>query len=58
VRRVEVFALGGLAALLCGIAAWSRGSRRERLADVRAGQLAVGWFVLALGVSVIWSALA
>ena len=51
------FALGGLLALLAGIVAWVRGRSRRLGGDVRAGQMAVGWVVVALILSVIVSAL-
>jgi hypothetical protein len=53
----STFALGGLLALLAGIAAWVRGRGRRLRGDVRAGQMAVGWVVLAILLSVIVSAL-
>jgi len=52
----SVFALGGILALVTGIIAWVRG-RARRLGDVRAGQIAVAWFVLAIVISAVWSAL-
>jgi len=53
----STFALAGILALLAGIAAWVRGRSRHLCGDVRAGQLAVGWVVFALILSVIISAL-
>ena len=50
------FALGGLLALFAGIAAWLRGRRRGFGGDIRAGQMAVGWVVLAIILSLIISA--
>ena len=51
------FALGGILALLTGVVAWLRGRRRGPGGDVRAGRMAVGWFVLAIVLSLIVSAL-
>jgi hypothetical protein len=51
------FALGGLLALLTGLIAWVRGRGRALAGDVRAGQTAVGWVVLAIVLSLIVSAL-
>lgn len=42
------FSLGALLALLLGIIAWVRGRRRGPAEDVKAGQTAVGYFVLAV----------
>ena len=53
----SVFAGAGILALLAGIAAWLRGRSRRLLGDVRAGQLAVGWVVLSIILSLIVSAL-
>jgi hypothetical protein len=53
----STFALGGLLALVVGIIAWVRGRARGLAGDVRAGQTAVGWVVLAIVLSVIVSAL-
>jgi hypothetical protein len=53
----STFALGDLLALLAGIVAWVQGRSRRLRGDVRAGQTAVGWVVLALILSVIISAL-
>jgi hypothetical protein len=53
----STFALGGILALLTGIAAWLRG-RSANAGDVSAGRTAVGWFALALLISVIWSVVA
>ena len=50
------FSLGGLLALITGIAAWIRGRRRGFGGDVRAGQMAVGWVVLAIMLSLIITA--
>lgn len=52
----STFALSGILALIIGIVAIVRG-RRGLLGDLRAGQVAVGWVVLAIAVSVIWTAL-
>ena len=41
------FSLGGILALVTGIAAWLLGRVRGRPGDVQAGKIAVGWFVLA-----------
>jgi hypothetical protein len=41
------FSLGGILALVTGIAAWLLGRSRGRTGDVQAGKIAVGWFVLA-----------
>jgi hypothetical protein len=51
------FALGGLLALVTGLVAWVRARRRGPGRDVRAGQTAVGWVVVAIIVSLIVSAL-
>jgi len=40
------FSLGGILALLTGIAAWLLGRNRGRSGDIQAGKIAVGWFVL------------
>ena len=51
------FALGGILALVTGAVAWVRGRRRPAPGDVSAGQMAVGWVVVAIILSVIVSAL-
>ena len=51
------FALGGLLALITGVIAWVRGRSRGLLGDVQAGQIAVGWVVVAVILSLIVSAL-
>ena len=51
------FALGGLLALITGVIAWIRGRSRGLLGDVRAGQIAAGWVVFAVLLSLIVSAL-
>ena len=51
------FSLGGLLALVLGVTAWVRARRTRLLGDVRAGQIAATWVVLAIVVSAIWSAL-
>lgn len=51
-----IYALGGLIALITGIAAWVRGRSRGLLGDVRAGQLAVAWVVVSIAISVVYSA--
>ena len=51
------FALGGLLALVLGIVAWVRGRARGLADDVRAGQMAVAWVVVAIILSFIVSAL-
>jgi hypothetical protein len=53
----STFALGGILALIAGIVAWVRGRGRGVRGDVRAGQTAVGWVILAVILSVIISAL-
>jgi uncharacterized membrane protein len=53
----STFALSGLLALVTGIAAWLLGRQRNRFGDVRAGQVAIGWVVLAIVVSLIVTAL-
>ena len=53
----STFALAGLLALLTGIIAWIRGRSRGLLGDVKAGQMAVGWVVVAVLLSLIVSAL-
>lgn len=53
----STFALGGILALIAGIVAWARGRGRGVRGDVRAGQTAVGWVILAVILSVIISAL-
>jgi len=52
----STFALGGLLALVAGIVAWIRGRARRLAGDVRAGQTAVGWVVIAVLLSLIVSA--
>jgi hypothetical protein len=42
------FAVGGLVALGTGIAAWARGRSSGSVFDVRAGQVAVAYVVIAL----------
>jgi hypothetical protein len=42
------FSVGGLVALGTGIAAWARGQTARSMFDVRAGQAAVAYFVIAL----------
>ena len=54
--RLDTFALGGLLALVTGVIAWIRGRSRGLLGDVRAGQMAVGWVVVAVLLSLIVSA--
>jgi hypothetical protein len=51
------FALGGLIALVLGIVAWIRGRARALADDVRAGQMAVAWAVVAIILSFIVAAL-
>ena len=51
------FALSGLLALITGVVAWIRARRRGPGGDVRAGQTAVGWVVVAIVISAIVSAL-
>lgn len=41
------FSLGGVLALVTGIVAWLLGRKRGRSGDIKAGKIAVGWFVLA-----------
>jgi ABC-type Fe3+ transport system permease subunit len=53
----STFAIGGLLALLTGVIAWIRARSRRLAGDVRAGQTAVAWVVVAVIVSVIVSAL-
>ena len=53
----STFAAAGILALIAGIVAWVRGRGRGFHGDVRAGQIAVGWFILAIIVSMIISAL-
>ena len=50
------FSLGALLALVLGIIAWVRGRRRGPTGDVKAGQTAVGYFVLAVIVLAISAA--
>jgi hypothetical protein len=50
------FSLGALLALVLGIIAWVRGRSRGLAGDVRAGQVAVGYFVLAVVVTAIAAA--
>jgi len=52
----STFALGGLLALVAGIVAWIRGRARRLAGDIRAGQTAVGWVVIAVLLSLIVSA--
>lgn len=51
------FSLGGILALVTGVVAWLRGRNRGRSRDVQAGKIAVGWFVLAILISVVVEAL-
>jgi hypothetical protein len=51
------FALGGLLALITGVIAWIRGRSRGLVGDAQAGQMAVGWVVVAVLLSLIVSAL-
>jgi ABC-type Fe3+ transport system permease subunit len=51
------FALGGLLALILGVIAWFRGRTRGPAGDVRAGQTAAAWAVVAVVISLIVSAL-
>jgi len=51
------FSLGALLALTLGIISWVRGARRGPAEDVRAGKIAVGYFVLALIVTAVSAAL-
>lgn len=51
------FSVGALLALVVGIFAWLRGRRRHLVEDVRAGQIAVGYVVLALISMVVSAAL-
>ncbi len=53
----STFSLGGLLALVTGVIAWIRGRSRGLLGDVQAGQMAVGWVVVAVLLSLIVSAL-
>jgi len=52
----SVFAVSGILAFFIGIAAWVHGRRAHRLGDIRAGEIAMGAFLLAIGVAAIWSA--
>jgi hypothetical protein len=51
------FSLGGILAVVTGIVAWLRGRNRNRSGDVSAGKIAVGWFGLAILISVLIEAL-
>jgi hypothetical protein len=51
------FAVGGLLALVLGVIAWVRGRGRGPAGDVRAGQTAVGYVVVALVVTAIAAAM-
>jgi hypothetical protein len=51
------FALGGLLALITGLIAWVRARGRGPAGDVRAGQTAAAWVVIAIVISLIVSAL-
>lgn len=42
------FSIGAIVALITGVVAWVRGRRAHRDGDVRAGQIAVGYFVFAV----------
>ena len=53
----STFALAGILALITGVVAWIRGRSHGLLGDVRAGQIAVAWVVIAIVLSVIISAL-
>src|SRR5688572_28157840 len=51
------FSLGGILALVTGLVAWLLGRTRGRSADIQAGKLAVGWFVLAVLIVAVVEAL-
>jgi hypothetical protein len=51
------FSLGGILALVTGVVAWLRGRNRGPSGDIQAGKIAVGWFVLAILISVVVEAL-
>ena len=51
------FSLGGLVALVSGIVSWVLGARRGRPGDVRAGQVAIGYLVLAIVVTFLFDTL-
>ena len=51
------FSLGGILAVVTGIAAWLLGRSRGRSGDVQAGKTAVGWFVLAVLIVAVFEAL-
>ncbi len=51
------FSLGAIVALGTGIATWISGSRQSRHEDVRAGQLAIGYLVVAVVLTAIAAAL-
>ncbi len=50
------FSLGAILALITGVVAFLRGRRRRRVADTRAGQIAIGWFVFAVVLTAIFAA--
>ena len=50
------FSLGGVVALVTGIISWVLGAKRGRPGDVRAGQVAIGYFVLAIVVMLLFDA--
>ena len=51
------FSLGGILALVTGLIAFLRGRRNGNAADRQAGQVGIGWFVVAVILSAIVAAL-
>jgi hypothetical protein len=51
------FLLGGILALVTGVVAWLLGRNRGRSGDIQAGEIAVGWFVLAVVIVALFEAL-
>ena len=49
------FSLGAILALITGVVAFLRGRRRQGSADTRAGQIAIGWFVVAVVLTAIFA---
>jgi hypothetical protein len=52
------FSLGAILALIIGVIAFVQGRRRRRASDTRAGQIAIGWFVVAVLLTAIFASLA
>jgi len=52
------FSLGAILALIMGLAAFVQGRRRRRVPDKRAGEVAIGWFAVAVVLTALFAALA